>query len=222
MAPRRHRGQQAVISMRRLGEWWLIHRVLRAVAAAGMLLGGLLVIHRATAGWWLTHSRTVLIVPSGSWRVVGTVEEGGYSFTVSSSPGSNGSACFRLDTVTPPLSDYSTVGYDHGCSFLGDGAAQHLSTVVSVDPSLHPAYGLIAAAVSTDVDSVVLHVRTDRYDQTASMWATADIAARISNGLAIVTFPATDTPLSVTVTSDTGRSSDCQALGTQAAFFVEC
>ena len=192
-----------------VSRWWWRHRLLGAVGVVVLLTGALTVVHRVASGWWFSHSQTLRFTPVSGWTAQQTISTGDGSFAISTAQGTNGSACFRVEASPPPFTTYSSGGYDHQCSLLGRGSAAHLDTLIAVGATFQSSYGLYVAAVGPDVTSVSLDTRTGTYDPQTSDYTTATYTAGPANGLALITYPAADSPLSLTVSRTGGKTESC-------------
>jgi hypothetical protein len=219
-------GHPGVLSVRqpslRLTQWWWRHRFLGAVGVVVLLAGALTVIHRVASGWWFSHSQTLTFTPASGWTAEQTISTGDGSFSISTAPGTNGSTCFRVEASPPPFPAYATGGYDYQCSLLGRGAAAHLDTLIAVGPTFQPSYGLYVAAVGPDVTSISVDTRTGTYDPQTSDYTSATYTARPSGGIALITYPAGDSPLSLTVNTTGGKTESCNTLNLEPLFFAQC
>jgi hypothetical protein len=206
----------------RLARWWWGHRVLGAFGAIVVLAPAVAVVHRLAAGWWFSHSQAVTFTPTSPWTTQQTAFTSDGSFSISTALGTYGSTCFRIEASPPPFPGYASEGYDHQCSLLGRQGISHLDILIAVGSTFQPVYGLYVAAVSPDVTSVSLDVRTAAYDPETSDYTSASFVARRAQGIALITYPAGDSPLSVTMGTTNGRTEECSALTIQPMFLAQC
>ena len=199
--------------LRRLLRWSSSHRLITGVAAVVVALAvWVLVAHRAATGSWTPHSRTVVLRATSPWTAQEPISTAHGVFAVSTAGGTHGSTCYRIQPTKPPFPGYSGIGGSQSCVDFGRGLPRYFFPLDTLSSLPGVSYGLVAAAVNRDVQSVDLQVRTSTYDPQISNYRTADLMASPVDGVVVITFPPDEVPLSVTISTSQGKHQPCDAL----------
>jgi hypothetical protein len=160
------------------------------------------------AGCVKTYTSGGTLSPVGTWRPLAQYSAGGHTFNVSIAAGTFGNTCYQVETDSPPVPSSSFDLDNTGCA---SGSIDNLETIVSIDPSYNPVYGLFVGATSSSVDRASVETTTGNY--------TADL----STGIAIAVYPPSARPIGVTVVSTDGHALDCsRPTALPFSFLVSC
>jgi hypothetical protein len=210
----------------RLFLWWSAHRVLTVFLTIALLLGITAVLHRMTTGSWFSHSQTLTFTPTAPATLHETITTPEGSFGVASGPGTNGSVCIQVDPGygNLPFAAYATEYTKPECAPLGRPYSPHIATAISLTGQGY-GYGLFVAATSSEVTAVTIHTRSTAYNYTTNRYATSDYTSSPRRGIVLITYPSSDLPDSLTVTTRSGDRHTCRSSVDQSElpfFYVSC